>query len=134
MKIIIGITVLLLSFTGILFVLPGHTTDPVVDLSEKALILTLYKGGRPSEEVTVSPDSAIVARINSLLLEKRGKWKRSFVSFAPRIILRSEKFSINCQRNRIIINFENSAEQPVQVVTSLTTKEYSEIENATAKH
>ena len=130
MKIILGIIVLLLSFSGILFVYQGHTIDPVVDLSEKALTLTVYKGGRPGKEVPVASDSVIVARINSLLLKKRGKWKRSFVTFAPVIIIRGEKISINCQRDRIIINFENSAGQTVQVVTSLATEEYSQIENA----
>ncbi len=132
MKIAILIVVLVIGMTGMIFICRGRATDPVVDLGEKGLTLVIYSGGRPSKSLSVPPDCPLLAKMNSLLIEKRGKWKISFVSFAPIILLRGEKFSINCQRNRLIVNFENQPGQTLrlQVVTDLTPEEFSLIQTA----
>jgi hypothetical protein len=133
MKVAVVIIIVLLPIAGTLFVLLGQTTDPIVNLGDKAVTLTVYAGGHPGKVVSVASECPVVALINTLLLEKRGKWKKNFVTYAPVIMLRGEKFSINCQQDRIIINFEKRPGKTVQVVTSLTTEEYSKIEDAAAK-
>jgi hypothetical protein len=107
-------------------------SDPVIDLSSKPCSLVVYTNGAPSMTVALAPDSSLGLLVDKVLISKRNTWKRSLVSFAPVILVRSEAFSVDFQESRVVVNFKDDSGSWSQVVSDLTNDEWVELEKEVA--
>jgi hypothetical protein len=107
-------------------------SDPVIDLSSKPCSLVVYTNGAPSMTMLLAPDSSLGLLVDKLLISKRNTWKRSLVSFAPVILVRSEVFSINFQESRVVVNFKDDSGNWSQVVSDLTNEKWLELQKEVA--
>ena len=78
-----------------------------VDLSSigtQPLTITRYQRGGASEEVRVLPPSKVHEDFTAWAAQHTTDWKRSYVSYAPGILVRGTNFSLNVHQSRVILN------------------------------
>jgi hypothetical protein len=116
----------------ILLVLGGCTmwgvSDPMLDFNRGEFRATVYTEGHPSETLPLPVGSPLLAKIDEIIKNRKGEWKRSYNSFAPVIFVESEDCKINVQPSRIIVNYRASSGEWSQVITNIDRNQYSQVE------
>ncbi|WP_020467671.1 hypothetical protein [Singulisphaera acidiphila] len=111
---------------GIFFRSISMKPDPQISLKNARLEATFSRPGQPARKGSLSANSSGAAAINSLLDKHRGRWKRSWITYAPAVVVNSDDFILNIHRNLLILNYrkKNSSDTFTQVVSELTEKEF----------
>jgi hypothetical protein len=79
-----------------------------VDLSSmgaQPLTITRYKNGAANEELRVLPPSGVHEGLTAWAAQHTKGWKRSYVSYAPGILVRGTNFSLNILPSGVVLNF-----------------------------
>jgi hypothetical protein len=127
MKITVFIVIVFAGLVTLLAVSRSFGGDPSIRLAEHDITLEIYDKGDLQTSVQLSRRAQALKRLDTLLQGKKGKWKSSQVSFAPVLLLRAKSFTVNFQWNRIIVNLTDERGSPVQVLTTLSKEEWSDV-------
>ena len=74
-------------------------------IGTQPLTITRYLKGRASEEVRVLPRSKVHDGLVAWAVEHKKGWKRSYVSYAPGILVKGTNFSLNVLPSSVVLNF-----------------------------
>ena len=78
--------------------------DPRISVKKGPLNVTVYTDGEPKEAGSLKKGSAGLDAIHLLLEQKKGHWKRSFITYAPNLYLKNEDFNVNFCDDVVIVN------------------------------
>jgi hypothetical protein len=94
------------------------SVNPKLDLTHN-LHFDVYDAGKIVRSGDLPADSPARVKLKKLLEDDTVKWKKSYVTFAPRILIKGQKFSITLQPSRIIVNYDNGDGKWIQVTREL---------------
>jgi hypothetical protein len=92
--------------------------NPKLDLAHD-LHFDVYDAGKITRSGSLAADSPVKTKLNKLIGDETVKWRKSYITFAPRIVIKAEKFSITLQQSKIIVNYEDGNEKWTQVTREL---------------
>lgn len=108
-------------------------TAPKVAPKGARLEVLIYDQGNPARRGVLPAGSDGAAALDSLLEKKRGRWKSSWVTYAPVVYIKSDDFTINISGNLMIVNCGDRRGRPVQVTAHLTAEESRQAVEALTK-
>ena len=76
--------------------------------------IEIYKSGKEVNELKLTPESEIYTTLRQFI--NKGKWENTYTTYVPDIILRSKYFEINLWRDRVIVNYYNKKNNPIQSI------------------
>jgi hypothetical protein len=112
----------------------SFVSDPMIALQNANLFLTVRVDGREANTLPLPPNAPVSLAISDLLQSRSGKWRRSYISYAPRIYITSESFNINIQPNKLIINLASEDGTWSQVETEITIDQFTVVEKVASEH
>lgn len=127
--VIIVVSIAVIS-SAVYYLYPWRAQDPFLAFVRDDLQLQIYHRGSPATKTALRADSPLVTAIDKVINAKRGKWRYSYQTFAPVIIVECSSFTVNIQRRRIITDGIDSSGKTRQVVSELTNEESTAIHNA----
>jgi hypothetical protein len=92
--------------SAVIFVAWRLNAEPVVGPLAGSLPATVvvFQDGRPGQTVTLSANSAALRYVDRLVHERSRRWRRSILTFASEIMIRSDSCTVNVQKTAIILN------------------------------
>jgi hypothetical protein len=105
---------------------------PNLDFS-KGVHFSVYASGHIIRSGDVKELSPAVQELGKVLRDCSGKWRFSLVSYAPGIEFRTDKFSINMQAKRLIVNSPANVNSPdakekwAQVICDIPRDEFAKM-------
>lgn len=85
--------------------LPFLAVDfPAAQLPAQFAVTRPGRGNAGSVSTIVATDPAYVALV-ALLREERSGWHGDYASYVPRLTFKGKDMSINCMRNRLVVNY-----------------------------
>jgi hypothetical protein len=124
------VVLLLLIVVGVfavrLLFLPS--SNPKLDLAHD-LNFDVYDAAKITRSVNLPADSPVTAKLRKVIEDEAVQWTESYITFAPRILVNGEKFSITVQPSKIIVNYENRSGKWIQVTRELPDGFFEEIQD-----
>lgn len=126
-----GIAILVLfgaAWTWQYFYMPPVPRD--FEVREQHVTIFVQGGGKDPFEASFAPGSKVLELVDQILKSCKGKWARSYHTYAHVIYVRGSTFSVNFQTNLAIVNYQDSFGRWSQVVSDISPESFIGLEHA----
>ncbi len=112
-------------FLSVLYLI-NNPSNPTIKFGGNKNRVLIYQKGRIVQRgsLNLGPDAEALDR---LIASKKGDWSISFTHYAPKILVVSERFSINVHEDFAVVNYLSNNQQWHQLITSLSKKDFEKI-------
>ena len=88
-----------------LLLLSGCTSElDMKTIAHQPLKVSSFSGGRETGERQIASPSLEQQKLTSWLEAHRTGWKRSYITYAPRVLVSGTNFTLNIQTSGVILN------------------------------
>ena len=124
-RIAVALALLCAAFGALTFSLFKGEPPPNLDFSGQPITLEVYTGGRLMLTMTLDANSPLMEEVAFIIRRKDRRWRKSIVTYAPGVIIRSNTVHVNCGGNSVIVDYQGD-----QLVGDLTNDERERIAHA----
>jgi hypothetical protein len=89
---------------ALLALLSGCQEKDLAAYIQQPLTISVFKGGHLVSERHISPPSGDHERLVSWLTQHKDGWHRSYVTYAPHVLVSGTNFTMNIQHSGVVIN------------------------------